>query len=47
MNKETKKALLQKLANMQKSTPDGLKQKMKDIISLTSPYGINNHRSKK
>ncbi len=30
MNKETKKALLQELANMQKSTPDGLKQKMKE-----------------
>ncbi len=30
MNKETKKALLQQLANMQKSTPDGLKQKMKE-----------------
>ena len=29
MNKETKKALLHELANMQKSTPDGLKQKMK------------------
>ncbi|PFZ24099.1 hypothetical protein COM22_24955 [Bacillus wiedmannii] len=30
MNKETKKALLQELANMQKATPDGLKQKMKE-----------------
>ncbi|PFJ17986.1 hypothetical protein COD67_11225 [Bacillus cereus] len=30
MNKETKKALLQKLANMHKSTPDGLILKMKE-----------------
>ncbi len=30
MNKETKKALLQQLATMQKSTPDVLKQKMKE-----------------
>ncbi|EOQ18221.1 hypothetical protein [Bacillus cereus] len=30
MNKETKQALLQQLATMQKSTPDQLKQKMKE-----------------
>ncbi len=30
MNKETKKALLQELANIHKSTPDQLKQKMKE-----------------
>lgn len=30
MNKETKHALLQELANMQQSTPDRLKQKMKE-----------------
>ncbi|MGN4444657.1 hypothetical protein ACTFOB_07045 [Bacillus cereus group sp. MYBK79-1] len=30
MNKETKQALLQHLATMQKSTPDQLKQKMKE-----------------
>lgn len=30
MNKKTKQALLQELANMQQSTPDRLKQKMKE-----------------